>query len=197
MSTQGELLARIATLRERGGERIDAPRLAQLEALARRLPAQPRAVQALLRGKVEGGIEALARRIDQAPPAPVQAAPRRRVAAVPVARPACEPLARLNAHIRQAAPVDELASVGRFRRAWSGTRAQDRMLQAASQKPANAGPLNSQMLVLQTLELMGALPGDYVRRFVGYAESLLWLEAVDLRAPSSAAAAKSRRQKQR
>uniref|UniRef100_UPI00184A79BC DUF2894 domain-containing protein n=1 Tax=Ramlibacter sp. TaxID=1917967 RepID=UPI00184A79BC len=112
-----------------------------------------------------------------------------RRAALPAQRARCEPLARLNDAIRAAAAqgqrgTGELASVRRFRRAWSGTRAEERVVQAALQKPSNAGPLNSQVLVLQSLELMRALPGDYLRRFVGHVEALLWLEAAGTPAAS-------------
>jgi hypothetical protein len=110
-------------------------------------------------------------------------------------------LARLNDEIRNAPqrhrqatrapgarPRDELASVSRFRRSWSAGRAQERVFAASLQKPANAGPLNSHALVLQSLELMQALPGDYLRRFVAYAESLVWLEQVGAALPATAIA---------
>jgi hypothetical protein len=76
--------------------------------------------------------------------------------------------------------------VSRFRRSWSAGRAQERVIAASLQKPANAGPLNSHALVLQSLELMQTLPGDYLRRFVAYAESLVWLEQVGATPPAAA-----------
>ncbi|HSV77943.1 MAG TPA: DUF2894 domain-containing protein, partial [Ramlibacter sp.] len=101
----------------------------------------------------------------------------------------CAPLAQLNAHIRVAVAArlatiapgepqepEELASVRRFRRAWSSSRTQDRVAQAAARKPANAGPLNSHALVLDSLALMRELSPDYLRRFVAHVEALQWLE---------------------
>jgi hypothetical protein len=99
------------------------------------------------------------------------------------------PLAQLNQYIRGAPPTrrgaaeppevhepDELASARRFKRAWSGNHLHDKVEQAASRKPANAGPLNSHLLVLHSLALMGELSDDYLRRFLVQVESLQWLD---------------------
>lgn len=100
----------------------------------------------------------------------------------------CAPLAELNAHAREAvasrvaaaapgeAQEDELASVRRFRQAWSSTRTRDQVEQAVARKSANAGPLNSHALVLQSLALMDELSPAYLRRFIVLVESLQWLE---------------------
>lgn len=152
-------------------------RALQLDALARRLAAQPEPVRAILEARVAQGRAALA-----AQPAQESAAAAR---VTPPAPKIDWPQAPR--------PSAELASVGRFRRAWSRTRAQDSVTQAAAQRPANAGPLNSQVLVLQSLDLMGQLSADYLRRFIAHAESLLWLEAVGAQAPTPAARKPKRR----
>lgn len=146
-----------------------AARLLQREALMRRLAAQPPAVQALLLARAEA---TQAREAASAAPAPAPA-PAPASVVPPPAGPGAAPRVEWP---RVPHTSDELASVARFRRAWSRTRAQDSVLHATTQRPANAGPLNSQVLVLESLALMRALPGDYLRHFVAHVESLLWLE---------------------
>jgi hypothetical protein len=141
----------------------------QQQALARRLADQSAPVQALLRARLEAA-------------APVQPT------APSVTPPAAETVrtAVVQAGARQGTPAwprpqhtsDELASAARFRRAWSRSRAQDSVAMAAAQRLPNAGPLNSHVLALQSLQLMHTLPGDYLRRFVAHVEALQWLQAV-------------------
>jgi hypothetical protein len=45
-----------------------------------------------------------------------------------------------------------------------------------SRRPANAGPLNSHNLVLQSLDMMRGVSTDYLRRFIAHVETLQWLE---------------------
>lgn len=120
----------------------------------------------------------------------------RRLVAQANAAAACAPLARLNQSVRDASAngrgaegpgetrdPHELASVRRFRRSWSSHRAQDQLDQAASRKPANAGPLNSHALVLHALALMRELSPDYLRRFMVQVEALQWLERASEKYP--------------
>lgn len=115
----------------------------------------------------------------------------------PVAHPpaAPSPLAELNAHIAQASQAardglregasigagagdawPELRSAQRFRETWERLGAETRVQQAKSRAPLNAGPLNPQRLVIETLARMGELSPHYLRRFLAHAETLLWLE---------------------
>ncbi len=155
----------------------------QQQALARRLADQGAPVQALLRARLEAAAAPPTPPVS--PPAPeaarttpVQAAPRQDILSWP----------------RPRHTSDELQSAARFRRAWSRSRAQDSVSAAAAQRPPNAGPLNSQALALQSLQLMHALPGDYLRRFVAHVEALQWLQAV---APLVTAPAARRRRNTR
>lgn len=178
--------AHFEALRSRGAERLDPMRFVQLEALFRRQAHQPEPVRVLVREKLVSALAQLQERLDQAPaPAPISTR-----AEVPL-RKAPKPTARRSTSTSMSASgsvsvsdwqlppqaTEELASVSRFRRAWSNLRAQDSVVLASSQKPSNAGPLNSHVLIAQSLDMMRALPGDYLRRFVTHAESLLWLEA--------------------
>lgn len=142
------------------------------QALARRLAGQPEAVQALLRPRA-------------AEPVPEPG---------PTGTPAKQhgspsPLAQLNESLRaaQAArlapapgepPPDpgELASARRFRAAWDASRVLDQVDRAIARRPAQAGPLNSHMLVVQSLAMMRTLSTDYLRHFLAHVETLQWLE---------------------
>lgn len=137
----------------------------QQQALARRLADQGAPVQALLRAR----LQAAAAAPPMTPPTPAAA----RTAVVQVA-----PSQGAAAWPRPQHPSDELASAARFRRAWSRSRAQDSVALAAAQRLPNAGPLNSHVLALQSLQLMHTLPGDYLRRFVAHVDALQWLQAV-------------------
>ncbi len=180
------LHARLAALRSQGAWRLDPARFHTLEALSRRLPGQPPPVRALLQRKLQAGLDDYAERVAQT----IRPASR----AKPVTAPS--PLAQLTQHLREAAThgkgaaapgdthaPDELASVRRFRRTWSQSRAQDQVAQAVARKPANAGPLNSHVLVLRTLDLLQALSPEYLRRFVVQVESLQWLEQANEKYP--------------
>jgi hypothetical protein len=162
-------------------------------ALARRLAAQPEAVRDRLQQKIDA-----------------IGAPREREAlpASPRQASECAPLAELNAWLRTARQAvaeppaegevhdpEELASVRRFRRAWDRSRALERLQDAAARRPAHAGPLNSHMLVLRSLDLMRELSPDYLRRFLVQLEGLQWLEDVPARLPRGKAPARTKRKK--
>ena len=178
MSEPQPLQTWLESLRSEGAWRIDPARFHYLEALSRRLPSQTEPVRRLLQDKLQAALADYARRFAQ----------EQQVAVNEAARPLASPLARLNQSIRDASAgrgaaaaneehePDELASVRRFRRAWSSSRIQDQVEQAASRKPANAGPLNSHVLILRSLALMGELSDDYLRRFLVQVESLQWLD---------------------
>lgn len=107
------------------------------------------------------------------------------------ARPS--PLAELNAHIEKASararasqpPAGDrggsgawpdLRSAQRFRETWERLGAEVQVQQARDRAPSNAGPLNPQRLMLETLAQMGELSPHYLRRFLAHTQTLLWLE---------------------
>jgi hypothetical protein len=194
---------RIEAWRRDGASRVDPPRFRYLEALSLRLAQQPEPVRRVLHDKLQAAVAEYAQRVAQRQAAGGEGARRQRAAS-------CAPLAELNRYIRNAAAhaptagdahrEQELASVGRFRQAWTTGRAQEQLEQAVARRPANAGPINSHALVLQSLALMGELSADYLRRFLVHVESLQWLEAASEqhlqpagKPPSEAKAAKPRR----
>ena len=111
------------------------------------------------------------------------------------------PLAELNAHIERtsvaaraglsagAGEWPELRSAQRFRETWERIGAEVQVQQARERAPQNAGPLNPQRLMLDTLARMGELSPHYLRRFLAHTETLLWLEQVQgqLKAPAGKA----------
>jgi len=127
--------------------------------------------------------------------------------------PATTALTKLNGHLRAgeqagdgnamgtaqapatatAQGTGEMRSLRRFRQVWTKVAAQDKVQRALQREPRNAGPLNSHMLVLRTIELMRDLSPDYLARFVTQLDTLLWLEQASPRATASAAAAKAER----
>ncbi len=211
-----EGLQALERLRTLGAARVDPTAFARLDALARRLPGQPEAVQARLLPAFTRELAALAQRCERAQAEldqlarrllgarPLQARQLRRLQALGDVRGLREaetalraeaaraPLAALVDHARaarraqapgsplEAAPgtQDELASVQRFRAAWERQRSRTRVAEAAARKPANAGPLNSHVLVLELLEQLERSAPELLRRVVGQLETLQWLDAL-------------------
>ena len=161
----------LESLRSEGAWRLDPARFHYLEALSRRLPSQTEPVRRLLQDKLQVALADYARRFAQE-----QQVRGVRPLAEKAGLPAncASPLAQLNQSIRR--EPDELASVRRFRQAWSSNQIQDKVEQAVARKPANAGPLNSHLLVLHSLAMLGELSDDYLRRFLVQVESLQWLD---------------------
>lgn len=74
-------------------------------------------------------------------------------------------------------PCGELYATRYFRDTWSRLSTTKRVAQALVQAPKNAGPINAQHLVLQSLALMRTLSPDYLNRFTAYVDTLMALEA--------------------
>lgn len=70
----------------------------------------------------------------------------------------------------------ELKTLKDFRSTWSKLSIDKQLAQALEQAPANAGPINSHMLVLRSLALMRDIAPDYLNRFMSYADTLLSLD---------------------
>lgn len=169
--------AALEELRRSGRSRADPARFRFLEALALRIPGQPEPLRQLLQARFEARLAEYAAHAE--PAAPVAA---RRA----TAREPASPLAQLMQVLREARPDpavaagrDELASARRFREAWDAQRALEKLETALARRPAQAGPLNSHALVLQSLQLMRSASPQYLRQFVLHVETLQWLEAAD------------------
>lgn len=72
--------------------------------------------------------------------------------------------------------VPGLKSYHLFREALSKRYSDELVSDAVRNLPENPGPLNSQMLITRSLIMMRDLSPGYLKRFVSYVDTLLWLE---------------------
>lgn len=79
----------------------------------------------------------------------------------------------------------ELKTIRSFRNTWSKLSVDRQVAQALEQAPKNAGPINSHMLVLRSLELMRDISSDYLNRFMSYADTLLCLDQCEKEKPGN------------
>ena len=178
----------IASLRMRGADRLDPVRFHFIETLARRAPQHKGAVKRILEGKLTDALGAYRERLEQATNTITHTAKH----AVAEKTYRLSPLAGLARHIAQHSPEydeaglaegpgprPELKAVRNFRNTWSKLSVDKQLRQAIEQAPENAGPLNSHGLVLQSLASMRDISPDYLKRFMSYADSLLWLDQAD------------------
>ena len=158
----------IETLRTNGTAERHPVRFAYLEALTRRTAAQPESVRALLEAKIQEAIRDLA------------AQPTDSSTVVPD-NDANNPLTELLAYINQRADAQpeatELRSIARYRDTWARLGSEQQLTQTLAQAPKNAGPMNSQHLVLRSLQRMHDIAPDYLQSFMSYIDTLIWLES--------------------
>lgn len=175
----------IAALRAFSTPAFDPVRLHFLEAMARRAQAHHGTTRRLLDAKLAAALQDYQDRAAHAPVLPVQAAvPREPSALAALTRQLAQPLptgtpATTSVTEEATNSRPELKSVQYFRDTWSQLSLDRQMAQALAQAPENAGPLNSQQLVLRALSVMRTLSPDYFQHFMSYANSLLWLEHAD------------------
>ncbi|MCC4591463.1 DUF2894 domain-containing protein [Xanthomonas campestris pv. cannae] len=75
---------------------------------------------------------------------------------------------------RLAAP--QLPAVEDARRLWTELRSRSQLRQSLQPAPADAGPLNSGVLVHRALALMRTLSPGYLQHFLSYVDALSWLQ---------------------
>jgi hypothetical protein len=195
---------RLAALRAAGASELDPIGLRYLEALSRRTQAATGAPRRLLELRLEAAMAQAADRLQRSREADAGRGLRRAVAEAGLA-----PLRALNQRLRElgqpvtaVAPEGEAGPVGElgplpgaarelkglrgFRRTWSRISAENLVRRAVDRQPENAGPLNSHMLVLRSLELMQELSPDYLQRFLSRLDALLWLEQADAQRAAAA-----------
>ncbi len=180
--------SRLDALRASGADRHEPVRFAYLESLERRAATQPEAVRRALLARINTAADQLA----AIPALSVE---------TPVDNATTSPLAELLAYIgqhaheqphsatpppntqRHARPrtprAPELKSVAYFRNTWSKLSAEQQLTQTLAQAPENAGPMNSQHLVLRSLQVMRDVAPDYLQGFMSYVDTLIWLEHAD------------------
>lgn len=204
----GDIPAQLDALRASGAADRDPVRFAYLDALARRAAAQPDGIRHSLNAKVSAAASELARlpalapsEIDETSPASpladlltyisqqVHAQPEAAPPANEVSSPSVDFLrAAVNRDFRpnsktpsagRSPQAQELKSVTYFRNEWSKLSTEQQLTQTLAQAPENAGPMNSQHLVLRSLERMRDIAPDYLQGFMSYIDTLIWLEHAD------------------
>lgn len=199
-----DLTARLDALRASGAAERDPVRFAYLDALARRAATQPASIRQALAARIGAAADELASR---PAPSPAAIAPNdtasplaellayigRQAHALPDAASATAPQGDLRAKAKASGeghrrPAPELKSVAYFRDEWSKLSTEQQLTQTLAQAPENAGPMNSQHLVLRSLQVMRDIAPDYLHGFMSYIDALIWLEHA---APAKPAPARS------
>ena len=209
--------ARLDTLQASGAEQCDPVRFAYLVALTRRAATAAEPVRQLLMATTAALADELA-----AHPTPPCAASPESAAASPLAElltyisqhahvqmEATQPATASvtvnrdfrpnfqNPSVGCNAPAAELKSVAYFRNTWSRLSTEQQLTQTLAQAPANAGPMNSQHLVLRSLEVMRDISPDYLQAFMSYIDALIWLDHADPTRPAASRAGSGDGEKKR
>lgn len=168
MTESTDFQATLNALRADGAAERHPVRFAYLEALTRRAAAQPESVHALLEAKIQEAIRELA------------AAPSDSAGATPddgASNPLTDLLAHLTQHASEQPKAPQLRSITRFQDTWARLSTEQQLTQTLAQAPENAGPMNSQHLVLRSLQRMHDIAPDYLQSFMSYIDTLIWLES--------------------
>ena len=175
----------LTALRAAGAARLDAVGWHYIETLAERTHTQSGAARQLLQVKLQAALTAFEARM--------------RLAATPSTAPAqaVQPsplgalLQELALHQTSQSPGQgqglgqsvgwraERPRIQQFRQQLSKISVHKQVKQAIALAPANAGPINSHMLVLRSLGLMRDLSPDYLNRFMTHVDTLLCLDEAD------------------
>ena len=178
-----DVQATLDALRSSGAAERNPVRFAYLEALARRADTQPEAVRQALGDK----FNATAHELTTPAAAPsVEASVECAVSPLSALlayinqfayeQPETTPSTTNTAHLSHAQPAPELRSITCFHETWSRLSTEQQLAETLASAPENAGPLNSQHLVLRSLQLMRDLAPDYLQGFMSYIDTLIWLE---------------------
>jgi len=168
----------LAALRQEGADRLDPLGFHFIETLARRVAASDGVLHQALMTKLAQAVARTRKRLAQG--SGVKA---------PLADTRANALAELVSYIAQQGQgsgqdVPELAmgtqaelkSLQHFRESWTQLSVDQQVNQSLAKGPANAGPLNSHLLMLRSIELMRDVAPCYLKHFMAYADALLWLE---------------------
>jgi hypothetical protein len=205
MAETADIQARLDALRASGAADRDPVRFAYLEALSRRVATQPETIRQSLNARISAVASELASR-----PAPVPTEIAQTSAASPLAdllayigqqahgQPGAVQFASETSTVNRknrpkskstpdgrAPQGPELKSVAIFRNEWSKLSTEQQLTQTLAQAPENAGPMNSQHLVLRSLERMRDIAPDYLQGFMSYIDTLIWLDHADPTKPAA------------
>ncbi len=185
--------------RQRHAERLDPLRFRFIEALARRVDAHHGQARHLLEQKLSALLDAYAADLARMPAATsadadvggdaiaVAVADSDSAQAATASTTARSPLGELlqrfagsaandAANAMPAQPAQPLPALDDARRLWTELRSRSQLRQSLQQAPADAGPLNSGVLVHRALALMRTLSPGYLQHFLAYVDALSWLQ---------------------
>ncbi|HEY3431436.1 MAG TPA: DUF2894 domain-containing protein [Rhodocyclaceae bacterium] len=179
----GDVNEALAALSQEGADRHDPLGFHFIETLARRVAASDGVLHQALMTKLAQAVARSRKRLAEASGAEASGEE------APVADTRANPLAELVSYIAQQGQDsgqdvpelamgthDELKSLQHFRESWTQLSVDQQVNQSLAKGPANAGPLNSHLLVLRSIELMRDVAPGYLKHFMAYADALLWLE---------------------
>ena len=181
-----KLAALHESLQARGAAQLEPVGWHYITVLSERARTQTGPAQSLLNDKLEMALVHLKDTLDAAPTRADFSKTKAQEKACATPTPAVSPLAALlkDMQTKSANPGTGIASTWRaesprirqFRKQLSQLSVQKQVSKAMAQAPQNAGPINSHMLVLRSLGLMRDASPDYLSRFMGYVDTLLFLE---------------------
>ncbi|MCC5072827.1 DUF2894 domain-containing protein [Xanthomonas campestris] len=202
--TASSTQAQLEQWRAQGADQRDPVRFHLMQTLQARAATQPPAVRQVLEDKLAALVTAYAQALQSAPvsapiPAPAQppAAPKSRARNKRSAAPAPAPvsarqalsglLTQMAGHTAllsdsstgnavHAPQFPELPALDNFRRTWATVRTASQVRQSLQDAPADAGPLNSSVLVHRCISLMRAQAPGYLQHFLAYVDALSWME---------------------
>jgi hypothetical protein len=196
MADRADLQAQLDALRASGAAERDPVRFAYLDALARRAAGQAEPIRQSLMATISTAANELATRPAPAPP---EIAPTSTVSPLadllnyigdhahepPQAFKSAIENTATNGNFRRTAKSaspgragqsPELKSVAYFHKTWSKLSTEQQLTQTLANAPENAGPMNSQHLVLRSLQVMNEIAPDYLQGFMSSIDTLIWLE---------------------
>jgi hypothetical protein len=169
------LTAQLQAWRAQGADRADPARFDILQALATRVLTQEGEARRLLEARLTRLMRAYAAALAQRPPA-VPATERGTDAAAGLRALVATLHARAGGAPDPAAPPMAPAMLTQARDTWAQVRTDSQLRASLHDLPADAGPLNSGMLVHRALHLMRAVSPGYLQHFIAYADTLSSLE---------------------
>jgi Protein of unknown function (DUF2894) len=182
----------LQALRERGLQQRDPLGLHHLETLAGRLGPLQGEARRCLEERMARKLAALQALAPVASDDALAVAPAPAPAPAPPSAPSRRPLAELLAYLQSrdgpGEPQRELRTLRAHRDTWARLRDEQRLAQALSSLPPNAGPLNSHRLVLRALQRMRELSPGYFHHFLAHLETLQGLEQAGATPAASPAA---------
>ena len=169
------LTAQLQAWRSQGADRADPARFDILQALATRMRTQEGEARRLLEARLAGLMRAYAEALAQRPA--LAPATERGSEAVSALRALVATLqARAGGVPDAEAPPVPPPMLIEARDTWAQVRTDSQLRASLYDVPADAGPLNSGMLVHRALHLMRAVSPGYLQHFIAYADTLSSLE---------------------